>query len=502
MTSSGVDRPDVGCRARPRTAAQSVHENRADVGGRVGERPLEIGALAVPPPADADDDREGEQDQGEPGARPGGRAVACGSPVTCVRLRAWRACRPRSAVVRVTSWPPGSWSSDPDQSVLLVHRPKYDDWSFPKGKLDPGERAAAAAVREVEEETGLRVRLGPPLPQPALPDPRRDEDRPLLDRARRSATPTSAATSRTPRSTTSRWVRSTRRRDQLTYPHDRETLDEALASRASARAPSSCSGTRSPVPGSPGAGDDRQRPLVGERAPPGRAAGAGAGGVRRHPAGHLQQHPVRRRPWQPYADATGASWSEDAVQRGGRHAQAVRREVSRPGRAARGGAEERRRPRAVHATGRCCRGSSTRSGSRPEPREGRDGWSSTCAGPGRRRGAAPGAADGAAGRVSRDAVRHAPACGSGRPRSPCVHRRPRIRTPALPTVPRRQVTTTVRDSGERSDEHFHPPGLVPGIAALALVLTACGGDDEGGAAATAATSAARSPSTAPRLSSR
>jgi 8-oxo-(d)GTP phosphatase len=48
--------------------------------------------------------------------------------------------------------------------VLLVHRPKYDDWSFPKGKLDPGEHALAAAVREVAEETGLQVRLGPPLP--------------------------------------------------------------------------------------------------------------------------------------------------------------------------------------------------------------------------------------------------------------------------------------------------------------------------------------------------
>ena len=42
--------------------------------------------------------------------------------------------------------------------VLLVHRPAYNDWSFPKGKLDRGENAAAAAVREVGEETGLRVR--------------------------------------------------------------------------------------------------------------------------------------------------------------------------------------------------------------------------------------------------------------------------------------------------------------------------------------------------------
>ena len=45
----------------------------------------------------------------------------------------------------------------PGKRVLLVHRPRYDDWSFPKGKLDPGEHPAAAAVREVEEETGLHV---------------------------------------------------------------------------------------------------------------------------------------------------------------------------------------------------------------------------------------------------------------------------------------------------------------------------------------------------------
>ena len=47
--------------------------------------------------------------------------------------------------------------------VLLVHRPKYDDWSFPKGKLDRGEHVVTAAVREVAEETGLDIRLGPAL---------------------------------------------------------------------------------------------------------------------------------------------------------------------------------------------------------------------------------------------------------------------------------------------------------------------------------------------------
>ncbi len=43
--------------------------------------------------------------------------------------------------------------------ILLVHRPAYDDWSFPKGKLEPGESEEEAAAREVEEETGLRCRL-------------------------------------------------------------------------------------------------------------------------------------------------------------------------------------------------------------------------------------------------------------------------------------------------------------------------------------------------------
>lgn len=49
--------------------------------------------------------------------------------------------------------------------VLVVHRERYDDWSFPKGKLDPGETHHGAALREVEEETGLRCKTGGELPE-------------------------------------------------------------------------------------------------------------------------------------------------------------------------------------------------------------------------------------------------------------------------------------------------------------------------------------------------
>jgi 8-oxo-dGTP pyrophosphatase MutT (NUDIX family) len=53
------------------------------------------------------------------------------------------------------------WREGPaGEEVLLVHRPKYDDWSLPKGKLEPGETDEEAAVREVAEETGLQCRLG------------------------------------------------------------------------------------------------------------------------------------------------------------------------------------------------------------------------------------------------------------------------------------------------------------------------------------------------------
>src|SRR3954464_3521077 len=79
-----------------------------------------------------------------------------------------------------------------DGTIAIVHRPRYDDWSLPKGKLDPGESWEEAAVREVEEETGVRAReggaagaggrrragalprsQGPPEDRPLVPDGRR-----------------------------------------------------------------------------------------------------------------------------------------------------------------------------------------------------------------------------------------------------------------------------------------------------------------------------------------
>jgi 8-oxo-dGTP pyrophosphatase MutT (NUDIX family) len=54
--------------------------------------------------------------------------------------------------------------------VLVVHRPRYDDWTFPKGKAEPGERDEDCALREVEEETGLRCELVRELPSTSYTD--------------------------------------------------------------------------------------------------------------------------------------------------------------------------------------------------------------------------------------------------------------------------------------------------------------------------------------------
>ncbi|HJQ07459.1 MAG TPA: NUDIX hydrolase [Nocardioides sp.] len=123
----------------------------------------------------------------------------------------------------------------PGRQVLLVHRPKYDDWSFPKGKLERGEHRIAAAVREVAEETGLHVRLGPPLPDQCYPVAGRLK---IVHYWTGRVVGDDDVTGYRPNAEIDqvRWVPVDLALDLLTYDYDRETLTAALAVRRKTRA--------------------------------------------------------------------------------------------------------------------------------------------------------------------------------------------------------------------------------------------------------------------------
>jgi len=121
------------------------------------------------------------------------------------------------------------------RQVLLVHRPRYDDWSFPKGKLDPGEHVTAAAVREVAEETGLDVRLGPPLPSQRYAAGNRMK---TVDYWVGRAIGTDDVSGYVANDEIDEvcWVSYDDALELLTYPYDRETLRESALVRKKSRA--------------------------------------------------------------------------------------------------------------------------------------------------------------------------------------------------------------------------------------------------------------------------
>ena len=105
--------------------------------------------------------------------------------------------------------------------VLVVHRPKYEDWSFPKGKREEGETDEETALREVEEETGLTCLLGPELPGTSY------IDRKGRPKAVRYFVMTVVDGQFVPSDEVdeAQWLRPPAARALLTYDRDREVLD-------------------------------------------------------------------------------------------------------------------------------------------------------------------------------------------------------------------------------------------------------------------------------------
>lgn len=111
--------------------------------------------------------------------------------------------------------------------MLVVHRPKYDDWSFPKGKSEHGETAEVCALREVEEETGLRCSLGAELASTSYRD---RHGRPKIVRywVMRAVSGRFAPNQEVDEV---RWLTPTQAAARLTYGRDKRVLSSFLARR-------------------------------------------------------------------------------------------------------------------------------------------------------------------------------------------------------------------------------------------------------------------------------
>ena len=115
--------------------------------------------------------------------------------------------------------------------VLVIHRPRYDDWSLPKGKAQEADAdAAATALREVWEETGLRCRLGADLGQ--IDYTVRGRPKVVRYWAMRIDTAEGEPPAFAPNDEVDEvaWMPPASARDRLAYEHDAEVLDRFLAS--------------------------------------------------------------------------------------------------------------------------------------------------------------------------------------------------------------------------------------------------------------------------------
>ncbi|MER8183220.1 NUDIX hydrolase [Kitasatospora sp. NPDC094015] len=124
-------------------------------------------------------------------------------------------------------WVPGPVAKDGRRRkkprIALVHRPKYDDWSLPKGKLEPGEGWRAAVLREVREETGYDCALGAELPAQHY----RASGRPKEVRYW-AAVPTGGVFAPNREVDRLEWLPPRKARERLTHARDRALVDALL----------------------------------------------------------------------------------------------------------------------------------------------------------------------------------------------------------------------------------------------------------------------------------
>jgi 8-oxo-dGTP diphosphatase len=111
-------------------------------------------------------------------------------------------------------------------TIAVIHRPKYEDWTLPKGKLDPGEGFEQAALREVKEETGLRCELGRELGSVSYCD-RKGRSKLVRYWLMR---PLGGEFEPNDEVDELRWADATAAAGLLTYGHDLELVGEALGS--------------------------------------------------------------------------------------------------------------------------------------------------------------------------------------------------------------------------------------------------------------------------------